>query len=52
MGITLGWRLQIQSERIKRHKEIAYMLLEKGHAYKCICTKEELETRRLENIKT
>ena len=51
MGIKWDGDLQIQSKRIERHKEIAYKLLENGHAYKCICTKEELETRRLENIK-
>ena len=51
MGIKWDEKLQTQSERIKRHKEIAYKLLEKRHAYKCICTKEELEAKRLENQK-
>ena len=51
MGINWDGDVQIQSERIKRHKEIAYKLLENGDAYKCICTKEELETKRLENQK-
>ena len=51
MGIKWDEKLQTQSERIKRHKEIAYKLLEKKHAYKCICTKAELEAKRLENQK-
>ena len=41
----------VQSERIERHKEIAYHLLKKNLAFKCICTFEELEKRRLENRK-
>ena len=51
MGIEWDEKPHIQSESIDRHKEIAFKLLEKGHAYKCVCTKEELETRRLENQK-
>ena len=49
MGIKWDGKFQTQSERIKRHKEIAYKLLEKGHAYKCICTKEDLDAKRIEN---
>ena len=51
MGIKWDGDIQIQSQRIKRHKEVAYELLKKGLAYKCICTKEELEARRLKNQK-
>ena len=51
MGIEWDEKPHTQSESIDRHKEIAYKLLEKGHAYKCVCTKEELETKRLENQK-
>ena len=36
---------------IERHKEIAYKLLKKNLAFKCVCTTEELEKKRLENKK-
>ena len=35
-----------QSQRIERHREIAYKLLETGHAYRCYCTPEELDRMR------
>ena len=35
-----------QSDRAERHAEIAYTLLEAGHAYKCYATPEELEEMR------
>jgi glutamyl-tRNA synthetase len=35
-----------QSRLAARHAEVAYELLEKGHAYKCYCTIEELEAMR------
>jgi glutamyl-tRNA synthetase len=35
-----------QFSRVERHKEVAYQLLEKGHAYKCYCSKEELDAMR------
>jgi glutamyl-tRNA synthetase len=37
-----------QSQRAERHAEIAYRLLEAGHAYKCFATPEELEAMRAE----
>lgn len=37
-----------QSHRAKRHVEIAHMLLDAGHAYKCFATTEELEQMRAE----
>lgn len=37
-----------QSERADRHAEVAYKLLEAGHAYKCFATPEELEAMRAE----
>ena len=51
--LMLKWDgdLVIQSKRIKRHKEIAYKLLKRNLAFKCICTIEELEKKRLENKK-
>ncbi len=38
----------LQSERVERHRELAGRLLEKGKAYRCFCTPEELEAMRRE----
>ncbi|MET4132140.1 glutamyl-tRNA synthetase [Porphyrobacter sp. MBR-155] len=35
-----------QSDQAERHAEIAWKLLEAGHAYKCFATPQELETMR------
>ena len=35
-----------QSKRLDRYTATAAKLLASGHAYRCFCTKEELETRR------
>lgn len=35
-----------QSERAERHAEVVEALLEQGAAYRCVCTKEELDARR------
>ena len=37
-----------QSENRPHHQEAARELLASGHAYKCFCTQEELEQKRLE----
>lgn len=37
-----------QRERIERHKEVAAQLLENGGAYRCYCSKKELEDMRTE----
>ncbi|MCC6640350.1 MAG: glutamate--tRNA ligase [Deltaproteobacteria bacterium] len=39
-----------QSERAARHREAIEALLAKGRAYRCICTREELETRKQASI--
>ncbi len=39
-----------QSERGARHREAVAELLETGQAYRCICTRDELEVRRQETI--
>ena len=39
-----------QSERGARHREAVAELLESGQAYRCICTRDELEVRRQETI--
>ena len=35
-----------QSERADRHAEVIERLLSDGNAYRCVCTKDELETRK------
>jgi len=37
-----------QSQRAERHAEVANVLLEHGHAYRCYATSEELEAMRAE----
>jgi glutamyl-tRNA synthetase len=46
LGITWDEGPYFQSRFINEHLEAAQKLLESGHAYKCFCTKEELETKR------
>ena len=40
----------IQSLRLPRYQEIANLLVEKGHAYRCDCTPEMLEKERNEQM--
>ncbi len=40
-----------QTERFGRYKEVIRQLLESGHAYRCYCTKEELEQMREEQMR-
>jgi glutamyl-tRNA synthetase len=35
-----------QTERMDRYKEVIQQLLDNGHAYRCYCSKEELEAMR------
>lgn len=37
-----------QTQRFDRYKEVIQQLLDSGHAYRCYCSKEELETMRAE----
>lgn len=39
-----------QTKRFDRYKQVIEELLAKGHAYRCYCTKEELEQMRAEQI--
>lgn len=39
-----------QSERAARHGEVIEALLAKGRAYRCVCTREDLEARKLATI--
>ena len=46
--LDLGWDGDevYQFARVSRHAEVAFDLLERGHAYKCFATAEELEAMR------
>ena len=46
MGITHDGEEYIQSEKIDEHVKIAKELLEKGYAYKCYCSAEEIEEQK------
>jgi glutamyl-tRNA synthetase len=39
-----------QSERLEIYRRYAFQLLEKGHAYRCYCTSEELEEKRKRSL--
>ena len=39
-----------QTKRFDRYKEVIEELLAEGHAYRCYCTKEELEQMRAEQM--
>lgn len=46
LGIDWDGDIFFQSTREQRHLEIAHKLLQEGKAYRCFCTKEELEEKR------
>ena len=46
IGIELDDKEYIQSEKIDKHKQIANELLKKGFAYKCYCSKKEIEEQK------
>ena len=48
LGITWDEGPYFQSQFIDEHVAAARRLVESGHAYKCFCTKEELEQKREE----
>jgi glutamyl-tRNA synthetase len=39
-----------QSERSERHKEVVEQLLASGRAYRCVCEREDLETRKQRDL--
>ncbi len=48
LGLDYDEEPVFQSDRAARHAEVAWQLLEAGHAYKCYATTEELEAMRAE----
>jgi glutamyl-tRNA synthetase len=51
LGITWDKGPYFQSQFIHEHLAAAHKLLESGHAYKCFCTKEELDRKRQAALK-
>lgn len=51
LGITWDEGPYFQSEFVHEHDRTAQKLLESGHAYRCFCTKEELEQKRQEALR-
>jgi glutamyl-tRNA synthetase len=46
IGIEHDDKEYIQSEKINEHKKVAGELLKKGFAYKCYCSKEEIDEQK------
>jgi len=46
MGLDWDEGPFFQSDRIDQHKEAAQKLIDNGNAYKCFCTKEELDIKK------
>ncbi len=46
LGVTWDEGPYFQSEFAEQHLAAALRLLDSGHAYKCFCTKEELDSKR------
>ncbi len=51
LGLSYDEGVFYQSKRTEIYKKYLEVLLEEGKAYKCFCTKEELEKKREEQIK-
>ncbi|HGY56173.1 MAG TPA: glutamate--tRNA ligase [Caldithrix abyssi] len=46
LGVHWDGDIWYQSSRLSRHQEVARELLNSGQAYRCFCTREELEEKR------
>lgn len=46
LGLDWNEGPYFQTDNFAKHVEAAHKLLESGHAYRCFCTKEELEAQR------
>ncbi len=49
LGLQWEGKVIHQADNAARHRKLADSLLEAGKAYRCFCTREELETRRKQN---
>lgn len=52
LGLKSDKKIILQSNNIDRHKNIAYKLLEKGLAYKCFHSEQEIQRLKKKNSKT
>lgn len=41
-----------QTHKLERYKQLAYQLLKEGKAYRCFCTKQELDEARAKSLQT
>lgn len=46
LGLNYDQGPHYQTQRFERYREVAQKLLDSGHAYRCYCTKDELEQMR------
>ena len=46
LGLNWDEDIQVQSQRISRHQEIARELLQKNRAFKCVCSEEKIARQR------
>jgi len=46
LGLNWDEEIQVQSERLSRHQEIARELLQKKQAFKCVCSEEKIANQR------
>ena len=52
LGVTIDEGPVFQADGVERHREEAFALLDKGAAYRCFCTSEDLRSRREEAERT
>ncbi|PQM61297.1 MAG: glutamate--tRNA ligase [Actinomycetales bacterium] len=46
LGLNWDEDIQVQSQRVWRHQEIARELLHKNRAFKCVCSEEKIASKR------
>jgi glutamyl-tRNA synthetase len=51
LGLSYDEGPYYQTQRFDRYNEVIEKLLDEGHAYRCYCTKDELDAMRLEQQK-
>ena len=51
LGLKTSEKIILQSDNIKRHRSVAFKLLDKDLAYKCFHTEEELKILKKKNSK-
>ena len=52
LGVSIDEGPVFQADGVERHREEAFELLDRGAAYRCFCTPEDLEARREEARRT